>query len=162
MKNLKLASALLLLVCASQVAASDAAFATWADEKQAPIPQASYDFIDKKCKQLDIRIRTKAWLASNQKYWCRGGIDGLVDAYGNENRERLQELENEPWPGCLGQTPYMMGRSSGVKNRGPASVATLWNLKILGSPVYEKLRDSHGTDKEAAERLHFLIEDSID
>lgn len=138
----------------------EAAFITWADEKRAPMPEASYDLIERKCKNLDIRMRVKAYLI--QKYSCGTGIDSLVDAYGNENRERLQELENEPWPGCLGQTPYMMGRSSSVKNRGPASVPTLWNLKILGSPVYEKLRDSHGTDKEAAERLHFLIEKSKD
>lgn len=39
MKNLKLLSALLLLVCASQAVTSDAAFATWADEKQASKPK---------------------------------------------------------------------------------------------------------------------------
>src|SRR5947208_449838 len=101
MKNLKLLAALLILACASQVVAEDASFVTWSGEKQEPVPQrklASYDTIEKKCSNLaaTIRARAKLVVANDKKYACEGGIDGLVNAFGEVNHARIAELEREP------------------------------------------------------------------
>lgn len=169
MKNLKLLSALLVLVCSGPVVAGEisksSAFATWADEKEAPVPQrklASYDTIDKACRNLAATIQIRADLVNKPQYWCRGGIDGLVDAYARKNHKRIDELEKEPLSQHFEDTPYMANRGKGVEKRGMHSQQEFYHLRHCGSSVYNKLYASRFTDEATAKELLALIADSID